>query len=89
MGVIVADFHKHGDAELRKVYCNTLMELAAEDERVCVLDADLMNASATKPFAAAFPENTFDCGVQEANMLGVSLRLSCGSELTRQGISLP
>ena len=60
MGVIVADFHKHGDTELRKVYCSTLMELAAEDERVCVLDADLMNASATKPFAAAFPENTFD-----------------------------
>ena len=81
MGVIVADFHKHGDTELRKVYCSTLMELAAEDERVCVLDADLMNASATKPFAAAFPENTFDCGVQEANMLGVAAGLSATGQI--------
>ena len=76
MGVILADYHKNGEKELRKVYCETLMAMAAEDDRVCVLDADLMNAAATKPFGAAFPDNTFDCGVQEANMLGVAAGLS-------------
>lgn len=81
MGVILADFHKHGDTELRKVYCNTLMAMAQEDDRVCVLDADLMNASATKPFAAAFPDNTFDCGVQEANMIGVAAGLSATGQI--------
>ena len=36
MGVIVADFHKHGDTELRKVYCSTLMELCLLYTSRCV-----------------------------------------------------
>lgn len=62
--------------ELRKVFCNTLMELAKEDDRVCLLDADLMAAAGTKDFKNEFPERTFNCGVQEANMVGVAAGLS-------------
>ncbi len=76
MSVIVSKSHENGTVELRKVFCNTLLELAAEDPRVCVLDADLMNAAGTKPFRAAYPERTFDCGVQESNMIGVAAGLS-------------
>ena len=76
MSVKVAASHENGSVELRKVYCDTLLSMAAEDERVVVLDADLMNASGTKPFRAAYPERTFDCGVQEANMIGVAAGLS-------------
>ena len=50
--------------------------MAAEDERLVVLDADLMNAAGTIPFRNAYPERTFDCGVQEANMIGVAAGLS-------------
>ena len=76
MSVKVAANHAMGDKELRKVFCETLIAMAEEDGRVCVLDADLMNAAGTKPFRAAFPERTFDCGVQEANMIGVAAGLS-------------
>ncbi len=76
MSVKVAATHVMGSIEPRKVYCNTLIEMAKEDGRVCVLDADLMGAAGTKPFQAAFPERTFDCGVQEANMIGVAGGLS-------------
>ena len=76
MSVKVAATHEIGTLEPRKAFCNTLIELAKEDERVCVLDADLMSAAGTKPFQAAFPERTFDCGVQEANMIGVAGGLS-------------
>ena len=76
MSVKVAATHGAGNIEPRKVYCNTLIDMAKEDGRVCVLDADLMGASGTKPFQAAFPERTFDCGVQEANMIGVAAGLS-------------
>lgn len=76
MSVKVAEHHAVSDKELRKEFCETLISMAAEDKRVVVLDADLMNAAGTKPFLAEYPERTFDCGVQEANMVGVAAGLS-------------
>lgn len=76
MSVKVAKDHAMGTKELRKEFCETLLAMAEEDNRVVVLDADLMNAAGTKPFRAAYPERTFDCGVQEANMIGVAAGLS-------------
>ena len=76
MRIKVAANHAMGDKELRKEFCDTLIAMAEEDNRVVVLDADLMNAAGTKPFRAAFPDRTFDCGVQEANMIGVAAGLS-------------
>ncbi len=62
--------------EMRAVYCATLQELARTDERICVLDADLVGSSGTKPFFKEFPERAIDCGIQEANMIGVAAGLS-------------
>ena len=76
MSVKISADHAMGDKELRKEFCDTLIAMAEEDSRVVVLDADLMNAAGTKPFRAAFPDRTFDCGVQEANMIGVAAGLS-------------
>jgi transketolase len=52
------------------------MELAKLDERVVMLDADLMSSMGTKPFMDAYPERTFNVGVQEANMVGVAAGMS-------------
>lgn len=60
----------------RQVYCDTLIELAKEDERVVVLDADLLGALGVKAFQKAFPDRTFDCGIMEANMIGTAAGLS-------------
>ena len=76
MCVKIAESHENSSVELRKVFCNTLLDMASKDNRVCVLDADLMNAAGTKPFREAYPDRTFDCGVQEANMIGVAAGLS-------------
>lgn len=62
--------------EMRKAFCDTLMEMAKEDKNLIVMDADLMGAMGTKPFAKEFPEQTIDCGIQEANMIGVAAGLS-------------
>ena len=70
---------KTDTTELRKVYCDGLIALAQQDERIVVLDADLMRANGTLPFQAAFAERTFDVGVAEANMIGVAAGLAaCG-----------
>ena len=61
---------------MRDVYCRTLMDLAEKDSRIVVLDADLMKSMGMIPFREAFPERTFNCGVQEANMIGIAAGLS-------------
>jgi len=62
--------------EMRAVYAEELVRLAEQDDRIVVLDADLMRANGTESFKARFPERTFDVGVAEANMVGVSAGLS-------------
>jgi transketolase len=61
---------------MRAVYCETLMDMAEKDGRVVSLDADLMNSMGMKPFQQKFPERTFNCGVQEADMIGIAAGLS-------------
>lgn len=62
--------------ELRDIFCEVLMEVAEKDERVVLLEADLMLAAGTYPFNSRFPERTFNVGVSEANMMGVAAGLS-------------
>ena len=62
--------------EMRKAFCDTLMDMAEKDRNVVVLDGDLMGAMGTKPFAQKYPAQTLDCGIQEANMVGVAAGLS-------------
>jgi len=67
--------------EMRAVYAQTLIELAEKDERIVVLEADLMKASGTTVFKNRFPERAFNMGVAEANMVGVAAGLSAGGKI--------
>jgi len=69
------------DIEMRNVYCQTLIELARENEQIVALDADLMSSMGMIPFLKEFPERTFNCGVQEANMMGVAAGLSATGKI--------
>jgi transketolase len=61
--------------EMRVIYGQTLLELAQKDERIVVLEADLMRANGTKSFKDRFPERSINLGVAEANMVGVAAGL--------------
>lgn len=63
-------------SEMRAVYNETLIELAEKDERIVLLEADLMRATGTKSFSQRFPERTINVGVAEANMVGIAAGLS-------------
>lgn len=61
----------------RESYGNTLKALAAEGhDDLVVLDADLAAATKTGMFRKAYPDRHFDCGIAEANMMGVAAGLS-------------
>ncbi len=63
-------------ADFRAIYTDTLIDLASVDEKVVVLEADLMSATGTKPFKDAFPNRLINVGVAEANMVGLASGLS-------------
>ena len=69
------------DVAMRDVYCQTLIELTKKNDQIVVLDADLMSSMGMIPFLEAFPERTFNCGVQEANMVGVAAGLSATGKI--------
>ena len=60
----------------RESYGTALCELAEEYENLVVLDADLAAATKTGMFKKKYPERLFDCGIAEANMMGVAAGLS-------------
>ncbi len=81
MNVNLAEQHGKENIEMRDMYCKTLMELADKDQRIIMLDADLMNSMKTVPFLEKFPDRTFNCGVQEANMIGIAAGLSATGKI--------
>ncbi len=60
----------------REGYGNALKELAEEFPQLVVLDADLAAATKTNIFRKAYPHRHIDCGIAEANMMGVAAGLS-------------
>ncbi len=71
--------------EMRAVYVETLMELAEQDPRIAVVDADLARANATDRFRDRFPERHIDTGVAEANMVGIAAGLSAAGMIPFPG----
>ena len=60
----------------RESYGEALAELGDKYENLYVLDADLAAATKTGIFKKKFPERFFDCGIAEANMMGVAAGLA-------------
>lgn len=75
-GIIAADRLNVKDPEMRAVYAATLEKLIQKDSKVVALDADLMRAIGTFGLLEKYPDNLFDCGIAEANMVGVAAGLS-------------
>ncbi|MCL2106933.1 MAG: transketolase family protein [Oscillospiraceae bacterium] len=60
----------------RDAYGKALAELGAVNDKVVVLDTDLAAATKTAMFRKAFPERFFNCGIAEANLMGVAAGLA-------------
>lgn len=60
------------DREIRATLAQALVEAAKKDDRIVVLDADLMSCHATKCFKEAFPNRFINVGIAEQNLIGVA-----------------
>ncbi len=67
--------------DMRVVYTDTLIDIAKDNDQICVLEADLMAATGTKSFKETYPDRFFDVGVAEADMVGVASGLSAEGKI--------
>ena len=64
------------DKATRNAYGEALVELAAKNDKVVVLDADLSHATMTITFKKEYPERHFNAGIAEANMVDMAAGMS-------------
>lgn len=62
--------------EMRSVFAQVMEEMSSEDNRVIYLDADLMNSIGMAGYWKKHPDKAVNCGIQEANMIGVAAGMS-------------
>ncbi|MGN1051544.1 MAG: transketolase family protein, partial [Acutalibacteraceae bacterium] len=65
----------------RESFGMALCELAKTNKDIVVLDADLSAATKTSIFQKEFPERFINCGIAEANMIGVSAGLAATGKI--------
>jgi transketolase len=62
--------------EMRQIYANTLLDLAQNNPNVVALEADLMSSISTNKIINQIPTQMINCGIMEANMMGVAAGLA-------------
>ena len=67
---------KYKQIEMRKVYHDTIEELVKVDPKVVVLEADLANSANTADLITKYPNQCFNCGISESNMIAAAGGLS-------------
>ncbi len=65
----------------RDAYGDGLVALAEKRDDLIVLEADLAAATKTGVFRKAYPEKHFNCGIAEANMMGVAAGIATTGKL--------
>ncbi len=62
--------------EMRSVFAQVMEDMQSKDDRVIYMDADLMNSIGMAKYWKAHPDKAINCGIQEANMVGVAAGMS-------------
>jgi len=73
--------YKDEPTQLRYAFVNILLDYAAKDSRIIALDADLAGSSGFNAFQKKFPDRFFNCGIAEANMIGIAAGLSAAGKI--------
>ena len=78
---MLKDIQPINEKETREGFGEGIHELGKSNESVVVLTADLGGSLKLKPFIKDFPERFFQCGIAEANMMGIAAGLTIGGKI--------
>ena len=74
-----------GKKDTRSGFGAGLYEIGKEDSRVVALTADLKGSLKMEKFAEEFPERFIQCGIAEANMIGLAAGLAISGKIPFAG----
>ncbi len=74
-------YESRGDKATRAGFGEALLEVAAQDERIVGLCADLTESLSMKKFEKAYPHRFFNAGIAEANMTGIGAGLAAAGKI--------
>ena len=78
---MLSDIEVTGKKDTRSGFGDGLMEAATANENIVALTADLAGSLKLGPFIKAFPERFIQCGIAEANMIGIAAGLTIGGKI--------
>lgn len=70
-----------GNKDTRSGFGDGILEAARADENVVALTADLAGSLKLAAFIKEFPERYIQCGIAEANMMGIAAGLTIGGKI--------
>jgi transketolase len=78
---MLKDIQVQNEKETRGGFGEGIYEIGKENPNVVVLTADLAGSMKLGPFIKEFPERFVQCGIAEANMIGIASGLTIGGKI--------
>ncbi len=78
---MLSDIEVTGKKDTRSGFGDGLLEAATVNKNIVVLTADLAGSLKLGPFIKAFPDRFVQCGIAEANMIGIAAGLTIGGKI--------
>ena len=78
---MLTDIQVTGNKDTRSGFGDGILEAARENENIVALTADLAGSLKLNGFIKEFPERFIQCGIAEANMIGIAAGLTIGGKI--------
>lgn len=78
---MLKDILPQNEKETRQGFGEGIYELGKKNPKVVALTADLAGSMKLHPFIKDFPERYIQCGIGEANMMGIAAGLTIGGKI--------
>jgi transketolase len=78
---MIQDIIKQNEKETRAGFGEGIYEVGKTNENVVVLTADLAGSLKLGPFIKDFPDRYVQCGISEANMMGMAAGMTIGGKI--------
>lgn len=78
---MLKDIQVTGQKDTRSGFGDGIVEAARKNENVVALTADLAGSMKLNQFMKEFPERYVQCGIAEANMMGIAAGLAIGGKI--------
>ena len=78
---MLSEIQSTGNKDTRSGFGDGILEAARENENIVALTADLAGSLKLNGFIKEFPDRYIQCGIAEANMMGIAAGLTIGGKI--------